>query len=79
MMNVEYSQIEQIAAPTEKKEVEKVSENEVETVLDQMKRGKAVGSNEVLVEACKVLELTGSEEVMLAFHGKCHENKTDAS
>ena len=61
LMNVENERIERLVPPSVETEVEKVSVEEVTRVLGKMKRGKAVGPDDIPVEAWKCLGQEGIE------------------
>ena len=60
-MNVENERVERLVPPSVESEVEKVSVEEVERALRKMKRGKAVGPDDIPVEVWKCLGQRGIE------------------
>ena len=55
LMNVENERIERDVAQNEESEVEEVSRMEVKSAMKRMKKGKAVGPDDIRVEAWKCL------------------------
>ena len=60
-MNVEIDRNERAAEPGEETAVEEIKEEEVAAAMKRMKRGKAVGPDNIPVEAWKVLGWLGVE------------------
>ena len=60
-MNVEHERVDRDVEPKEESEEGNyvVTHDEVEAVVRRMKKGKAVGPNNIPVEACKCLEEIG--------------------
>ena len=61
LMNVENDRNERVVEPGEETAVEEIKEEEVAAATRRMKRGKAVGPNNIPVEAWRVLEWLGVE------------------
>ena len=61
LMNVENDRNERVVEPGEETAVEEIKEEEVAAAMRRMKRGKAVGPDNIPVEAWKVLGWLGVE------------------
>ena len=68
LMNVENERIERDVAQNEESEVEEVSRTEVKSVMKRMKKGKAVGPDDIPVEAWECLGDEGIDWLINLFN-----------
>ncbi len=66
-MSMENPKIKRTVEPADEIEVEEISEEEVATAMRRMKKGKAVGPDNIPVEAWRVLGRKGVEWLTAVF------------